>query len=366
LYSNWSTEDDYDLQFLAANVTILSTKELGIPKDFRIVESAGLRIGVTAVVGKTKISPDVKEVDDAILKIVEPAAVLPRVIQEMKKARPHLMVLLAHANNEEATALAKQFPEFGVVVSAGGAEDPDQREQHVGNALFIQTGMKGKYTACIGLFGTGDRIESMKSELIELDRQRFENAPEMTELMREYQKEIVLRRPDHNVEFKFNRDATFVGVDQCKDCHTKAYEVWKKTAHSHGLESLTTGRADEKPEYVVDRQYDPECLACHVTGWDPQLAFRFKSGYVDRKTTPNLTDQQCENCHGPGSAHVELERAFAKDQKESPELTKRREEIGETRSCEDCHDHDNSPHFNYEKYWHGSPGLIAVEHSGTD
>jgi len=364
IYSMWSSEDGFDLKFLSANVTILSSKDLGIPIEYQIVESGGLRIGITSVIGKSK-AKELPKVDPSILKIDDPMVALPAVLAKMKAKSPDLYVLMAHADDDECEQLAKTFPDFKVIVTAGGPEDPESRERRVGETLLVHTGRKGKYAACVGVFGPKTRLTT-KLEMIELTRQRFETAPEMTELMRIYQEQIRTQRPDTAFERKLDRDAAFVGVDECKACHKKAYDVWIKSAHSHALESLTTGRADEKPEEVVDRQFDPECLACHVTGWDPQRAERFASGFVDLKTSPKLAGQQCENCHGPGSRHVKLELAFAKSKQASVELETARDELRETRSCTDCHDHDNSPKFEYDAYWNGTGGSAPVVHEGKD
>ena len=140
-------------------------------------------------------------------------------------------------------------------------------------------------------FTANDAGADGRQRQVELDRDRFKNAPEMTQLMREYQDAIRNERPNGMYEAVLPPERagqSFVGVDQCKGCHTQAFEVWKNSRHAHALESLTKGRADEPKEYVVDRSFDPECLACHSTGWNPQRAERFKSGFVDLKTTPQL------------------------------------------------------------------------------
>lgn len=366
IYSTWSAEDDFDFKFLSANVTILSSKDLGVPIEYSIVKSGGLNIGITSVIGTSKMR-ELPKVDPSILKVDDPMVALPAVLAKMKAepTPPDFYVLLAHADDAESEQLAKAFPIFKVVVTAGGPEDPESREHRTGETLLVHTGRKGKYAACVGVFGPKGRL-STKLEMIELTQQRFETAKEMTDLMRAYQDLIRTQRPDSAFERPFDRDATFVGVDECKDCHKKAYDVWINSAHAHALESLTTGRADEKPEDVVDRQFDPECLACHVTGWDPQRAERFKSGFVDLKTTPKLKGQQCENCHGPGSRHVALELEFAKSKKATPDLEKAREELRDTRSCDECHDHDNSPKFEYDAYWNGTGGTAPVVHEGVD
>src|SRR5262249_42677935 len=106
----------------------------------------------------------------------------------------------------------------------------------------------------------------------------------------------------------------YVGVKVCGECHKSALEVWKTSKHANATESLKTGHPGQTRPFI-NRMFDPECICCHVTGWDPQKVIRYKSGYVDEKSSPHLTGQQCENCHGPGGRHTELERLVAKDQK---------------------------------------------------
>lgn len=360
LYTQWSAEDGYDMPFVSANVTILSTRDIGTPVEFKIVESGGWKFGVTSVIGRSR-TQGFQGADPAVLKIDDAATVLPGVIAKMQALKPDVLILLAHAEDEESRELAAKFPQFKIVATVGGPEDPEIKEKRVGETLYVQVGRKGKHTPCVGVFGSKAN-PVFKYELVEMDRHRFVNAPEMVELMREYQTLLRDLRPDITRLQAPPHNGTYVGVDQCKDCHKKAYDVWINTPHSHALASLTTGRADERPEDVVDRQFDGECLACHVTGWEPQLALPFKGGFIDAKSTPHLANQQCENCHGPGGEHAKLETAFAKSKKETPELLKAREQVHQTRDCEDCHDHDNSPKFEEERdaYWE------QVKHEGKD
>jgi hypothetical protein len=362
LFSEWSSADRF-VPFVSANVTILSTREIGTPKEYVAVDVGGRHIVATAVIGKSKLTPELKgkDVDESILKIDDAEKSLETLMPRLIDEKPDLLILLAHAEDDEAAALAQRFPQFQIVVTAGGPEDPELKSRHVGSTLLVQVGRKGKYVACVGLSGA-KRNPSLSFEMVELDRHRFENAKQMTDLMREYQQRIIAEHPDAGFTLVPKEPGTFVGVDQCKDCHQKAYDVWIKTGHATALASLTEGRPEEKPEWKVDRQFDPECLACHVTGWSPQDALRYKSGFVSLKETPQLANQQCENCHGPGSVHVAAELAFQKTKNAPPDLESARAEMRETRACDECHDHDNSPHFEYDKYWHGGEGLIGVEH----
>ena len=58
--------------------------------------------------------------------------------------------------------------------------------------------------------------------------------------------------------------------------------------HTPMLASLAVGemwyrKGQEKT--WISRIYDPECLSCHVTGWEPQNVLRYHSGYIDRQST---------------------------------------------------------------------------------
>jgi hypothetical protein len=148
---------------------------------------------------------------------------------------------------------------------------------------------------------------------------------------------------------------TFVGSKVCSECHTKAAKKWSETPHSHATQSLV----DSDPP----RQFDPECLSCHATGWEPQKFYPFASGFQSLEKTPLLTDNGCENCHGPGSAHVAVElgelSVTPQEQKKLQEQMRLPLEKAEAR-CLECHDLDNSPEFKFDIYW------PKVEHYGKD
>ena len=108
----------------------------------------------------------------------------------------------------------------------------------------------------------------------------------------------------------------FVGSQVCGECHTTAFDIWKETPHAHGTETLL--------KLSPQRHFDPECLSCHVTGWDAEKYFPFASGFLDVKQEA-LHGNGCENCHGPGDKHVAAERAkdVAPDQRNALRLAMR-------------------------------------------
>ncbi|MEO6950929.1 MAG: multiheme c-type cytochrome [Polyangia bacterium] len=84
--------------------------------------------------------------------------------------------------------------------------------------------------------------------------------------------------------------STYVGEQQCVRCHKAAAAFWSGTHHANAWKTLVD----------VDKQYNYDCIGCHVTGW--QAPGGSGLGSVEKQ---GLTNVQCEVCHGPGSKHVQ-------------------------------------------------------------
>lgn len=357
------SQEDFDLRFLSANVRPYpDNPELEISQTYRLYEvppaqpgGKPTRVAVTAILGESAsqgIAPD------QFFRITPPAQALQQLLPQLQRESPDLLVLLSHAKAEESEALARQFPAFQIVVSMGGPEDGQLKPKSVGKTWLIQAGQKGKHVAVVGYYP--GRPEPLRYELVKLDGERFVNAPELDDMMQTYQDRLRDERPD--LEDNANAPAhpsgrTFVGAAACKDCHEGSYNKWITTGHARAYEGLTTGRSNYEGRWI-DRKWDAECIACHAVGWEPQQALRWKSGFVDEMTTPHLLGNQCENCHGPGSRHVELENGGEGTEEQrlaAVEEMRVSLETAKTKLCRQCHDGDNDPHFGvdvpFEVYW---------------
>jgi mono/diheme cytochrome c family protein len=100
---------------------------------------------------------------------------------------------------------------------------------------------------------------------------------------------------------------TYTGVKQCSSCHFKQFMSWKKS--KHGIKAGW----DTMPEKY---RTDAECVKCHTTGYGQA------TGFKDAASSPNLIGTTCEACHGPGSKHSEVCKAYAEKKKLSPEEDK--------------------------------------------
>jgi hypothetical protein len=103
---------------------------------------------------------------------------------------------------------------------------------------------------------------------------------------------------DHNKELFKDRkppqaaagQATYVGTQECAECHEEAFAFWETTGHAKAYKTLS----DDFKEFNLD------CVSCHVTGYE-------RPGGSTVTFVENLKDVQCEECHGPGSLHAKSE-----------------------------------------------------------
>lgn len=114
---------------------------------------------------------------------------------------------------------------------------------------------------------------------------------------------------------------TYVGGDTCSDCHDDAGAFWSETRHAHAYATLVD----------ANKQFDLSCVGCHVTG------FR-EPGGAEVVETRGLINVQCEQCHGPGSQHVD-DPDTDNIQREAPVTL-----------CLGCHTEEHSDTFEYDAY----------------
>jgi len=328
--------------FVCANVSIL-----GQTPAMRIVQAEGKRIGVTAILGEAEqrsVSSDEIELSNA-------DAALEKVVPKLKEAGCDIYVLLSHTSIDESKRLGAKFPLFDLVVTAGSAGEPAHRLEPIEGSTgqLVQIGAKGMHVSVVGVFDDAD--DRFRLQRAPLDG-RFSDSREMLDLMASYQQQLeavgleglAVRPLPHPSGY------TFVGSQTCADCHYEEYEIWKETPHAHGTDSLV--HPAERSE--IPRHFDPECLSCHVTGWNPQEYYPYKSGYLSLEETKHATQMGCENCHGPGSHHVAAENGELDDiEKYRQDMVLTLKDARDT--CLKCHDLDNSPGFHvegaFEEYW---------------
>jgi hypothetical protein len=332
--------------FVSANIGLIDF-DSKITETSRVVTAGKMKIGVTSILGK-KYQKEVNTPEPIReIKMLDPEAALQKIVPDLKRQADYL-VLLAHATRDEAIELAKKFPEFNVVVCSDGHELPPNDPETIPGTktLLITVGHKGMHAVVLGLFD--DAKEPVRYQSVPLDS-RFPASPEMKRLMADFQEqlkvlgldELGIRPVPHPLA---EANGRFVGSKKCESCHEESYKIWKKSGHAKAFETLAT--------LDPPRDCDPECVSCHVVGWHPTKFFPYESGFLSFKKTPELINAGCENCHGPGEKHVLAElgndEALQKKYRKASVITK---EQSKKEQCSTCHDLDNSPDFDFDKYW---------------
>jgi hypothetical protein len=315
-----------------------------------IVAQAGpVKLGVTAIIDPEsleKLNDPQKNL--CLPAITSPEAVLPGVLAELEP-KSDFQVLLVQGSAELAQKLALANPGFDIVVATSHHDDvlnPEGELLNGGKTRLVTVGKKGKY---VGLFAFYPQDKDpLRFQLVTLNKQFDDPAQPMKALIQDEYRNTL--KAFGVVENLVRRDyasgapgATFVGADTCKECHPNTVGFWSTTMHADAYDSL---KHDPKPNTI----YDAECVACHTTG------FEYNSGWKSEAATPQLAGNQCENCHGPGSKHS-ADPANAEFRKL---VTVTAEQADKNGLCYRCHDPDNSPKFEFKKYW------SDIVHKGKD
>jgi hypothetical protein len=328
--------------FVSANVGLLGQPGEITPQS-HILQAGGMKIGVTAVLGKSYQ----KEIHNDEIEMTDPVAALEKIVPELQRNADYL-VLLAHATMDESIELGRRFPAFQLVVTSDGPSEPPATAQRIEGTktLLVTVGYKGMNAVVLGFFDNA--AHPLRYQRVPLDS-RFASSPDMKMLMTAYQDQLKaigfaglgLRPAPHSLA-ETNRQ--FIGSQKCESCHEESYRIWKKSGHGHAYDTLV--------KLDPPRQFDPECVSCHVTGWHPTKFFPYQSGFESLDKTPRLINTGCEDCHGPGEKHAEAEmgsdRVLQEKYRQAVVITKAQ---SKKQQCYSCHDLDNSPDFDFDKYW---------------
>jgi hypothetical protein len=354
---------------LAANLEDRETHFAGMVGSSIVSKGPGVKVGFIAFVDKNLLGfpdPDVKldvNVNKAIQEAMQDKA--------FQDAKPDLLVLLFQGKLEDAKkiAMSPKLPKFDAIVIPIEEEDPSAQPLKIGKTMIFSAGQKGRHVGVLGAFRTTNPEQpfELRYQLVEIGPQyetpKGQDASNpIHALLQDYAQSV--KNKNLLAEFTKNPSkhptqlhlpgSTYVGSDKCKNCHehAHAYQVWANSAHAHAYDSLV-----KKAVRPTLRQFDGECVRCHVTG------FGYESGFVNENDTPKLLNVGCEACHGPASQHVKNPnnvkiheiinpwkynpkvRALQGKAAEDKKLTL----IGD--SCAVCHDLDNSVNFKIEKYW---------------
>jgi hypothetical protein len=346
------------LLVLAANVK--PAEGLGFEQWVRPslrTEVGPIQVGVTAVLDPAefqKLNDDSKSV---VLTVGSPEESLPAVLADLEKDT-NVQVLMVQGPPELAAKLAQQYPGFEIVVGTSQFPDPPKDPVWLNDhqTMLVTVGKKGMYLGVVGLYR--DKAQPFRYQRVELNDRYDElrdRAKPMVELIDD---ELQNTYKDLNVLASFPKrpyalfdvpaDATYVGAEACKSCHPGTYAKWSQTRHAHAYEVLV----EDPHQPGRNREHDASCVSCHTTG------FEYLGGFTSKETTPHLMNNQCENCHGPGSKHASEpdDAGYRKSVARDAAFFKDNPNFG----CVRCHDDENDTDFDFDTMY------PKIMHKGLD
>jgi hypothetical protein len=269
------------------------------------------------------------------LKIIPPHDAIGRYLPEVKR-QAGFIVLLAFADEEKMKELAERFFELDVIVG-GKVMQASATPFVVNKSLITFITDKGKAVGRLDLrTEPGGRLEHTNAIVMLNDD--FKDDPAMTRLITEYKaklKELDFIPAEHKddeegltlITAERSKNANrYVGAENCRSCHPKAYDTWANSSHAHAFHTL------EKKGYETN----PRCLECHTIG------YMASDGYLNAKLTAHLKDVSCESCHGRGDHHVKFHS--------KPNSGLKNAGFKKV-NCVGCHNPDNSAKFEPNSYW---------------
>lgn len=196
-----------------------------------------------------------------------------------------------------------------------------------GATLILQPGSRGMRLGRIDLErNTEGKISAWHHEVIDLpssipDSPRLEAwyGHYTAKIKEAYAQMVAMRKAQEKGQ------TPFAGESVCRSCHSAAYEQWNKSRHARAFPSLED----------VNKSFDPSCIQCHSVG------FKQAGGFIDLELTPQLSNVQCESCHGAAREH-----ALSAGAKRT-----RNAGMAAQQMCAQCHTEPHSPSFKFDKYW---------------
>jgi 2',3'-cyclic-nucleotide 2'-phosphodiesterase (5'-nucleotidase family) len=310
------------LPVLSANLFLKASKRPAL-QPYIIKDVNGIKVGIFGLMSD---KADVGPARDSIY-VVEPSNVATETIKEMRRKGATVIVLLSQLGKIESEDLVTAVD--GVDAIMVGRNVPMiQTGRMIKNTVACYGGEQGQYLGrTILTLGPKNKVVNGSNELFILGPEVGEKK-EVADLVREFEdgfNAMLARKEKENAASAALADSTknapdhFLGSETCIRCHAPEGEQWKKTAHANAWATLVERRKDSTPD----------CVPCHVLG------YKQPGGYGANTTGANMTNVQCENCHGMGTQHD----GFAAAPHPVQEGT-----------CLTCHTSSTSPEFSFAKF----------------
>jgi len=308
---------DHSIPFISGNIEL---EDLPLKKSQTKEFKNGLKVAILSVVDPSLFYLK----NHAGLKVPNADQIVSKEISRIQKSSSvDLIVLLTHMSREKAL---KFMDKDGVDIIINGhihseTDTVDMKPIYKNEKVFVQASPRGQKMGELRIKLDEMGKMSFEQRMVRLDSS-IKTDPEMLKLYQSYNDKIEVMFFE-NLAAKRNKDkvSVYAGDTACKTCHLAAHDKWSSSKHGRAYETLRK----------INKAFDPECLVCHVVGYNTP------GGFISELDTPELKNVQCEVCHGAGKKHITAPMpGFGKEARNA---------------CKKCHVKNHSPRFNFTQYW---------------
>jgi len=248
--------------------------------------------------------------------------------EEQEPNNVNIVIVNAEANADFDKIIA-DISGLGVadcIICPINSDEPTLLDELNTKPLVCAIGRKGRYISSIV-------IEKYPDDSIKLNfnhvavKEEIKQDQYLIDLYRTYQDMVKnANLLGTNPRYILDDGLKYEGSESCESstCHSEPskhsyeYAEWILSDHAKAYQTLVD----------VNSQYDPECIECHVIGYE------WESGFKTLEKTPKLINVGCEICHGPGSEH-----------NKDPYNNKTRPIEDIVKQCLECHKPEHSGDF---------------------
>lgn len=278
------------LMVLSSNLRIGDRQDLPW-KGYLVKEIANRKIGVF---GLLPAMPKVAGADN-IFWADDPIKAARETVQLLKdQEQANVIILLSDVPREVEEEIVRSVQGINLLVS-NNPGSPFGRIPESSTVCVTTPGQARKLGRLDLMFNEETGALGYKPQEILLQREVAEPVTSVSEEIQAFYDRILsepryrakARNPMSDLPLEKSGDLEYMGAASCRECHPGEYRAWRVSLHYHAYKRLIKS----------DKYYHPECLGCHVTGlFSP-------GGFQKVEFDSNRAGVQCEQCHGPGSAH---------------------------------------------------------------
>ena len=259
------------------------------------------------------------------LRIVNAEGAARRTVRELRARGANVVILLSQLGKAVGDSVAARVPGIDLMVGGGGVPElPRGMPIGAGPGMALHGGIEGWQVGVADVAVDGrNAVRHISARTIVLGPD-VRTQPAMDASVEEFENALNDHLRARKAAFGHGTapGATghhYVGMSNCIRCHAREKAQWLTTAHARGWKTLVE---DQK-------ESTPQCIRCHVTGYDEPGGFRTADDVA------RLGNVQCEACHGMGTRHKDW--------------TENGNKVVEA-TCKSCHTETTSPTFKLADY----------------